>query len=155
VILLLVTQQRFRDHPSSYCGESSPLTVLISPTHSIAWLCKCKQQILPVHDMALRVDQDPFKDPSLDGASTLPRQQPPTNVPATLAVGRNASLTLGTDSLVVLGIGHLVNPYNTRTLTRTTDEALLESNGVNCCGVPLTGSQFGRRLPLMSQLTPE
>ncbi|KAF2786336.1 sphingoid long chain base kinase-like protein [Melanomma pulvis-pyrius CBS 109.77] len=73
--------------------------------------------------MALGGDEDPFKDPSLDGASTLPppRQPPPSDVPATLAVGRNASLTLGTDSLVVL------------------DEALLERRGANCCGLGLSG----------------
>jgi sphingosine kinase len=50
-------------------------------------------------------DDDPFRDPSL--ASAAP--QPPasthdTEVPDTLAVGRNASLTLGTDSLIVLGM---------------------------------------------------
>lgn len=43
---------------------------------------------------------DPFKDPSLGGTST---PQPPADVPDTLVVGRSASLTLGTDSLVVLG----------------------------------------------------
>ena len=90
--------------------------------------------------MALGVDEDPFKDPSLDAASTLPRQQPPTDVPATLAVGINASLTLGTDSLVVLGIDHLNHPCTAHELTRNPDEALLESNGANCCGVRLSGS---------------
>ena len=52
---------------------------------------------------------DPFSDPLLD--TTTPSQPPHsseptqehTNVPDTLAVGRNASLTLGTDSLIVLG----------------------------------------------------
>lgn len=50
-------------------------------------------------------DDDPFRDPS-----SAP--QPPqlsddatgeADVPDTLAVGRNASLSLGTDSLIVLG----------------------------------------------------
>jgi sphingosine kinase len=93
--------------------------------------------------MALGVDEDPFKDPSLDAASTpraLPRQQPPTDVPATLAVGRNASLTLGTDSLVVLGIDYVNHSCTTQELTRNPDEALLESNGASCCGVRLSGS---------------
>jgi sphingosine kinase len=45
---------------------------------------------------------DPFRDPSL----APPHAQQvvdASHVPDTLAVGRNASLTLGTDSLVVLG----------------------------------------------------
>jgi sphingosine kinase len=51
--------------------------------------------------MAPLRDDDPFKDPSLASA---PLSQPDTtNIPPTLAVGRNASLTLGTDSLIVLG----------------------------------------------------
>ena len=46
-------------------------------------------------------EDDPFKDPSVASAPlTRPSS---TNVPPTLAVGRNASLTLGTDSLIVLG----------------------------------------------------
>ncbi|KAF2267074.1 hypothetical protein CC78DRAFT_531157 [Lojkania enalia] len=52
--------------------------------------------------MALVAADDPFKDPSLD-TSPAATPQPPDDVPITLAVGRNASLTLGTDSLVVLG----------------------------------------------------
>jgi len=46
---------------------------------------------------------DPFRDPSL----APPQQLQPANaanVPDTLAVGRDASLTLGTDSLIVLGM---------------------------------------------------
>ena len=60
--------------------------------------------------MSFVTEDDPFKDPSLHAASTptptptpTPQRTPPANVPDTLAVGRNASLTLGTDSLVVLG----------------------------------------------------
>ncbi|KAF2120653.1 sphingoid long chain base kinase-like protein [Lophiotrema nucula] len=79
-------------------------------------------------------DEDPFKDPSLD--TQHPAPQSPTHVaesrtwdgandvPDTLAVGRNASLTLGTDSLIVL------------------DEALLESRGpALCCGVNVIPGQ--------------
>jgi hypothetical protein len=42
-------------------------------------------------------DSDPFADPHLD-------HQPQFVTDSTLNVGRNASLTLGTDSLIVLGI---------------------------------------------------
>ncbi|KAF2833469.1 sphingoid long chain base kinase-like protein [Ophiobolus disseminans] len=62
-------------------------------------------------------DDDPFRDPSAT-------PQPPRHnidVPDTLVVGRNASLTLGTDSLVLL------------------DEDLLDSKGAGCCGVSLPG----------------
>jgi hypothetical protein len=58
--------------------------------------------------MASGAGDDPFRDPSL--ASTTPQPPPPSegrpehaDAPDTLAVGRNASLTLGTDSLIVLG----------------------------------------------------
>jgi sphingosine kinase len=56
--------------------------------------------------MAHAEGDDPFKDPSLDshGADGASTPQAHQNVPDTLAVGRNASLTLGTDSLVVLGM---------------------------------------------------
>lgn len=43
------------------------------------------------------VDNDPFADPEND-------DQHPLATDSTLNVGRNASLTLGTDSLVVLGM---------------------------------------------------
>jgi len=46
-------------------------------------------------------EDDPFKDPSLASAPLTPPGV--AEVPPTLAVGRNASLTLGTDSLIVLG----------------------------------------------------
>jgi sphingosine kinase len=45
-------------------------------------------------------DDDPFRDPTI---ATLKTTGEHMNVPDTLAVGRNASLTLGTDSLIVLG----------------------------------------------------
>lgn len=59
---------------------------------------------------SLAGSDDPFRDPLLT-TNAAPSQPSPDsaptqeqmNVPDTLAVGRNASLTLGTDSLVVLG----------------------------------------------------
>ncbi|KAF2855910.1 sphingoid long chain base kinase-like protein [Plenodomus tracheiphilus IPT5] len=74
--------------------------------------------------------EDPFQDP----VSATPRLPSATedrldtaDVPETLAVGRNASLTLGTDALIVL------------------DEALLDSKGVNCCGLSLAGKNKSTR----------
>lgn len=56
-------------------------------------------------------DDDPFKDPTI-ATSHPPHSLGDTgehmNVPDTLAVGRNASLSLGTDSLIVLGMSCLV-----------------------------------------------
>ena len=46
---------------------------------------------------------DPFRDPSLVPKHTAQPGEV-AGVPDTLAVGRDASLTLGTDSLVVLGV---------------------------------------------------
>jgi sphingosine kinase len=62
---------------------------------------------------------DPFRDPLLDSTPSQPpmNANPSLNVPDTLAVGRNASLTLGTDSLIVLGTQRQPRPANTR-LTR-------------------------------------
>lgn len=87
------------------------------------------------------VTEDPFQDPSL-GAANAPQPHAhvsPANVPDTLAVGRNASLTLGTDSLVVLG---RLWSYGSdgRALT-SPDEALLETKSANCCGISLAGSE--------------
>ncbi|KAF1968612.1 sphingoid long chain base kinase-like protein [Bimuria novae-zelandiae CBS 107.79] len=60
------------------------------------------------------------------------------DVPATLAVGRNASLTLGTDALIVL------------------DAALIESKGAGCCGLSLPGStKTTRSIPFFSVLWAE
>ncbi|KAH7114307.1 sphingoid long chain base kinase-like protein [Dendryphion nanum] len=47
-------------------------------------------------------EDNPFKDPSNARAESPQPQHAPSNVSDTLAVGREASLTLGTDSLVVL-----------------------------------------------------
>ena len=43
------------------------------------------------------IESDPFADPNVSGS------QQDLGQDATLLVGRNASLTLGTDSLIVLG----------------------------------------------------
>lgn len=51
--------------------------------------------------MALIAEDDPFKDPSLSTLSAVPGSQ--LEASSTLAVGKDASLTLGTDSLIVLG----------------------------------------------------
>ncbi|KAF3053187.1 sphinganine kinase lcb4 [Didymella keratinophila] len=85
---------------------------------------------IPGHD-------DPFRDPSL-----APPQQPQpanaANVPDTLAVGRDASLTLGTDSLVVL------------------DEELQDSKAAGCCGLSLPGkSKSTRSIPFHNVLWAE
>lgn len=50
--------------------------------------------------MEPNVDSDPFADPRVD-------DQPQFVTDSTLNVGRNASLTLGTDSLIVLGMSLL------------------------------------------------
>ena len=56
-------------------------------------------------------DDDPFKDPSLPSSQAQQQTQPDIPPGSTLAVGRNASLTLGTDSLIVLGKSKRVKPY--------------------------------------------
>ncbi|KAF1956419.1 sphingoid long chain base kinase-like protein [Byssothecium circinans] len=84
--------------------------------------------------MASVGEADPFKDPSLRPAP----ENAGAEVPDTLAVGRNASLTLGTDSLVVL------------------DEALLQGRGVNCCGISLAGkNKTTRSIPFYNILWAE
>ncbi|KAJ4296478.1 sphinganine kinase lcb4 [Kalmusia sp. IMI 367209] len=86
--------------------------------------------------MASGVEENPFRDPSFAGNQTT--SYAATDVPATLAVGRNASLTLGTDSLIVL------------------DEALLESKGAGCCGVSLPGkNKTTRSIPYFNILWAE
>jgi hypothetical protein len=47
--------------------------------------------------MERNVDSDPFAEPDVDDEAQFV-------VDSTLSVGRNASLTLGTDSLIVLGM---------------------------------------------------
>ncbi|KAF2622152.1 sphingoid long chain base kinase-like protein [Macroventuria anomochaeta] len=79
---------------------------------------------------------DPFRDPSLAPQNQQPVDAP--SVPDTLAVGRNASLTLGTDSLVVL------------------DEELQDSKGASCCGLSLSGkSKSTRSIPFYNVLWAE
>jgi len=55
---------------------------------------------------ATRAPDDPFRDPALapPPPPTTVQGDAASAVPDTLAVGRDASLTLGTDSLVVLGV---------------------------------------------------
>ncbi|KAF2189512.1 hypothetical protein K469DRAFT_747586 [Zopfia rhizophila CBS 207.26] len=92
--------------------------------------------------MALAGEDDPFKDPSLAGSQT-PQPQQSNHAPGTtLAVGRNASLTLATDSLVVL------------------DEGLLETRSANCCGIslphlPLHKNKTTRSIPFFNILWAE
>ncbi|KAI8941441.1 hypothetical protein NX059_002663 [Plenodomus lindquistii] len=75
--------------------------------------------------------EDPFQDPlvATPQAASEANERPNTaHLPDTLAVGRNASLTLGTDSLIVL------------------DEALLDSrSSSNCCGLSLAGKNKSTR----------
>lgn len=52
------------------------------------------------------IENDPFKDPVTDG------EEPDEIEEITLPVGRNASLTLGTDSLIVLGRSSSLLVYN-------------------------------------------
>jgi hypothetical protein len=59
--------------------------------------------------MSFVTEDDPFKDPSLIDGSQPAQTPAANNVPDTLDVGRNASLTLGTDSLVVLGMHRGLN----------------------------------------------
>lgn len=74
-------------------------------------------------------DDDPFRDPSSAPQRPLPSDDTTgePDVPDTLAVGRNASLSLGTDSLIVL------------------DEDLIDSKGAGCCGVSLAGKNKSTR----------
>jgi sphingosine kinase len=59
---------------------------------------------------------DPFRDPSLAPTAAQPADGSieHMDVPDTIAVGRNASLTLGTDSLIVLGIRTFPSPEDVR-----------------------------------------
>lgn len=62
--------------------------------------------------MAHLAEDNPFVDPSVEDVATPP--QSPLNVPDTLEVGRNASLTLATDSLIVLGTKDLCKEKSKR-----------------------------------------
>lgn len=75
--------------------------------------------------------RDPFTDPIPDSSQHELEQN------ATLIVNRNASLTLGTDSLIVLGER---NQCATRAiLTRCADEGFISSENRYCCGFPSRG----------------
>ncbi|KAF2131304.1 sphingoid long chain base kinase-like protein [Dothidotthia symphoricarpi CBS 119687] len=90
---------------------------------------------------------DPFRDPLL--APQPPQAAQPDrdtngnanehiNVPDTLAVGRDASLTLATDSLIVL------------------DEELLGTKSANCCGLSPAGkTDYTRSIPFYNILWAE
>ena len=70
---------------------------------------------------------DPFADPHLDDQHQFATD-------ATLNVGRNASLTLGTDSLIVL------------------DEGLRETSRIHCCGLIPSKSKTTRSIPFFNIL---
>ncbi|KAH7413992.1 sphingoid long chain base kinase-like protein [Phaeosphaeria sp. MPI-PUGE-AT-0046c] len=80
--------------------------------------------------------EDPFQDPLIGHVTPQPAQpsprqtqpaQPNLDVPATLTVGRNASLTLGTDALIVQ------------------DADLKASKGASLCGISLPGKNKSTR----------
>lgn len=99
--------------------------------------------------------EDPFQDPLLadvtpqlqphaqqtqaaEPSSTTERTAEPVDVPATLTVGRNASLTLGTDSLIVQ------------------DADLKASKGASLCGISLPGkNKTTRSIPFYNILWAE
>ncbi|KAI9804299.1 MAG: sphinganine kinase lcb4 [Piccolia ochrophora] len=74
------------------------------------------------------VDQDPFADPS----SFDELRQP--HADATLVVSRHASLSLGTDSLIVL------------------DDTIADRDGSKCCGLASADSKTTRAIPYFNVL---
>ncbi|KAF2199936.1 sphingoid long chain base kinase-like protein [Delitschia confertaspora ATCC 74209] len=84
--------------------------------------------------MASTAEADPFRDPSLSHLNPPPtRQEEPSS---TLAAGKNASFTLGTDSLIVL------------------DEGLLDKKW-NCCGIASSKNKTTRSIPFFNILWAE
>ena len=75
-------------------------------------------------------DSDPFADPHQDQD-----HQHQFVADATLNVGRNASLTLGTDSLIVLGWCLSAGPAMDCTDVDHSDEGLREASRIHCCGL--------------------
>ena len=74
--------------------------------------------------------EDPFIDPlSADEAD----RGNSISIEDTLTVDKNASLTLGTDSLIVLGKPRW-HPKRT-TVNPITDESFEKTDGTNCCGL--------------------
>jgi hypothetical protein len=69
------------------------LTPFLLTDHSAA-ACVSEESSMT---MERNVDSDPFAEPDVD-------DEPQFVIDSTLSVGRNASLTLGTDSLIVLGM---------------------------------------------------
>lgn len=96
--------------------------------------------ILLVMESASSIDSNPFADPTTSAAQRSSKD-------ATLLVGRNASLTLGTDSLIVLGM--YMTPNNQKSLTTienssklmtaAPDEGFTRRDTLNCCGLIPTG----------------
>lgn len=76
-------------------------------------------------------DSDPFKDP------VAPLEEDDAAGGSTLVVGRDASLTLATDSLIVL------------------DESPQEGRTANCCGLLPTGSKTTQAIPFFNILWAE
>ena len=87
-------------------------------------VCFVKYPIMSTGDAII---SNPFADPSLHDDQHRFVQD------STLSVGRNASLTLGTDSLIVLGTVLLRRPLIT-ILTRV-DEGFTRKDPINCCGL--------------------
>ncbi|KAF2804824.1 sphingoid long chain base kinase-like protein [Mytilinidion resinicola] len=81
-------------------------------------------------------DGDPFKDPSVAGTQT----PQPGDIPAgaTLPVGRSASLTLGTDSLIVLD-----------------EDFGYSKSATNCCGLLPNKNKTTRSIPFFNILWAE
>lgn len=78
------------------------------------------------------VPDDPFVDPA--PATEGHGSDQAFAVDSTLAVGRNASLTLGTDSLIVLGMQRAPHISHVVILIDRADEAFQNKNS-NCCGL--------------------
>ncbi|MCJ1311487.1 sphinganine kinase lcb4 [Agyrium rufum] len=80
------------------------------------------------------VESDPFVDPSLRGSTD---QQGSTSDESTLVVGRNASLTLGTDALIVL------------------DEGFSQDQSSRCCGLIPSRPKTTKAIPFFNVLWAE
>ncbi len=80
-------------------------------------------------------ESDPFKDP------IVPATERDFVGDSTLSVGRDASLTLATDSLIVLGRPTFVTSYSSYDQAYDgIDEHLRRREAFNCCGLLPTGS---------------
>lgn len=80
-------------------------------------------------------DSDPFKDP------IVPAAELDFVGDSTLLVGRDASLTLATDSLIVLGRpAFATSSFSYDKAYNGIDEHLRRREAFNCCGLLPTGS---------------